>query len=205
MLPQRTWRMQHKSMQAGLGLSCRARPFPQRRVATAAAWKSDPKYNKYRQATLLWAQGRGGRLRGSQGQCRSGGPACRPLWHPPPKPSTATALACLPESRDRQTVEKEYYREWERTAALTEGGVQQPQTARSTLLALPPLIKYYLVPDPLRYIWFFIWQALLSVARRVQRLLILQGAGWARGVGPCREMVRRHRPSWRRMLCCMRD
>lgn len=69
-------------------------------------------------------------------------------------------------------MEKEYFREWERTTAVSH----HKATMLSTALCLPPLIKYYIVPTPLRYVWFFVWQALLAVARQVERRLILQGA-----------------------------
>ena len=72
-------------------------------------------------------------------------------------------------------MEKEYYREWERTAALTENFTHRQRTLLSTLASLPGLVQFYLVPGPVSFVWFWIWQAVLAVVRQVQRRLVLLG------------------------------
>ncbi len=77
--------------------------------------------------------------------------------------------------RSRQTIEKEYFKEWERTTALAENYEGRQRTALSTLASLPLVVKYYIVPGPVRFLWFWIWQALLAVAQQIRKRLILLG------------------------------
>lgn len=76
-------------------------------------------------------------------------------------------------------MEQDYYRQWEKTTLVAE---QQPHqvTALTLLTFLPTWFKFYVVPGPVRFVWFGVWQRLLRVAYRVQKVLVLQG-GLARG------------------------
>ena len=71
-------------------------------------------------------------------------------------------------------MEQDYYRQWEKTTLVAE---QQPHqvTALTLLTFLPTWFKFYVVPGPVRFVWFGVWQRLLRVAYRVQKVLVLQG------------------------------
>ena len=55
----------------------------------------------------------------------------------------------------------------------------------ATLLAfLPGWVKYYLVPAPLRFVWFFVWLALKRAAYCAHKVIVLQGGPrWAGALG----------------------
>ncbi len=87
-------------------------------------------------------------------------------------------------------MEKEYYREWERTTALTENYTHRQRTLASTLASLPGLVQFYFVPGPVSFVWFWIWQAVLTVARQVQRRLVLLGERlWTSDAASCRTQL----------------
>lgn len=78
-------------------------------------------------------------------------------------------------------MEKEYFREWERTTALKEDYGRHEPTVWSTLAALPLILKYYGIPGPIRYLLFWLGQLLAVVARKIQRQLVLAGKLWRQG------------------------
>lgn len=81
-------------------------------------------------------------------------------------------------------VEQEYFQEWERTTAISEDYVDRQPTVLSTLASLPNVVKYYIIPGPLRFVWYWIWKGLLHALRQLQRALVLQGAS-RRAVRAC--------------------
>lgn len=53
---------------------------------------------------------------------------------------------------------------------------QQGSTALSKAASLAAIVKFYVLPGPVRFVWFYVWQAFLAVLRQIRHKIILQGA-----------------------------
>ena len=102
------------------------------------------------------------------------------------------------DRRTRQQIERDTLRDWKRITVLTHEVGNRPMTAATLLAFLPPWFKYYVVPAPLRFVWYFVWLALQRVVHRARRAMVLQGV-WrgerGRGGGGGARPSLRHRPA----------
>ncbi|PRW59883.1 hypothetical protein C2E21_1370 [Chlorella sorokiniana] len=78
--------------------------------------------------------------------------------------------------KSRQELEQDYFREWNdmSRAALQEG--KQPMTPWTLLAALPRMIRYYVIPAPLRFLVFLVVYVAQLAAHRLRKLAVLTGA-----------------------------
>jgi hypothetical protein len=77
--------------------------------------------------------------------------------------------------RSRQDIEREYYREWERTTLIAKEELDRPMTIMTFLTFLPTWFKFYGLPGPVRFIIYLLWQKAAGVGHKVHTKLVLQG------------------------------
>ena len=78
--------------------------------------------------------------------------------------------------RSRQDIEKEYYREWERTTIVAKEDINRPMTLVTFLAFLPTWLKFYGLPGPVRFVVFLLWQRAAAAAHVIHRKLVIAGA-----------------------------
>ncbi|KAG7670051.1 hypothetical protein NADE_006293 [Nannochloris sp. 'desiccata'] len=77
--------------------------------------------------------------------------------------------------RSRQDIEREYYREWERTTLVAKEELDQPMTIMTFLTFLPTWFKFYGLPGPVRFIIYLLWQRAAAFGHKLHKKLVLQG------------------------------
>ena len=81
----------------------------------------------------------------------------------------------LPMCRSRSDIERDYINSWKEITAR-DGRALPPLTILSVLRFVPYWLKYVVIPEPLRFVWFLIWSQMKAVEHRLHRQLVLQGA-----------------------------
>lgn len=77
--------------------------------------------------------------------------------------------------RSRSDIERDYVNGWKEVTAR-DGRPLPPMTPLSVLRFVPFWIKYVIVPEPLRFVWWLITCRWRAVEHRVHRHLVLEGA-----------------------------
>jgi hypothetical protein len=77
--------------------------------------------------------------------------------------------------RSRQDIEREYYREWERTTLVAKEELDRPMTIMTFLTFLPTWFKFYGLPGPVRFIISLLYQKAAAIGHKLHKKLVLQG------------------------------
>lgn len=77
--------------------------------------------------------------------------------------------------RSRRDIEKDYYREWERTTLLAEEELNRPMTVLTFLAFLPTWMKFYALPGPLRFLCYLTWRKISAFGHSVHKQLVIAG------------------------------
>ena len=75
--------------------------------------------------------------------------------------------------RSRFDIEQDYLRQWKETTA--RDGYEQPLTFLSFLWFVPVFVKFYVIPGPLRYLWWLVWVRIQAAQHALHKRVILQG------------------------------
>ncbi len=77
--------------------------------------------------------------------------------------------------RSRQEIERDYYREWERTTLVAREVLDRPMTIFTFLAFLPTWFKFYGLPGPVRFALYLLSRRVAVVAHTLHRRAVLQG------------------------------
>lgn len=78
--------------------------------------------------------------------------------------------------RSRQDIERDYYREWERTTLIAKEELDRPMTIFTFLAFLPTWFRFYGLPGPVRFVLYLIWQRVAAAGHKVHKKLVIEGA-----------------------------
>ena len=84
----------------------------------------------------------------------------------------ATSTYC----RSRRDIERDYYRDWERSTLIDEEELNRPMTIWTFMRFLPVWARFYALPGPLRYVLYLVWRQAAFVGLRIRKHFVLQGA-----------------------------
>ncbi|KAL4458184.1 hypothetical protein ABPG75_013049 [Micractinium tetrahymenae] len=76
----------------------------------------------------------------------------------------------------RQDLEVAYFKEWEETTVLAEQEGRRKMTLLTMLAFLPNFIKFYLIPGPIRYVWWLIWSVVREAGYQLRKKAVVAGA-----------------------------
>lgn len=76
----------------------------------------------------------------------------------------------------RQDLEVAYFKEWEETTVLAEQEGRRKMTLLTMLAFLPTFIKFYVVPGPIRYVWWLIWSVVREAGYQLRKKAVIAGA-----------------------------
>jgi hypothetical protein len=78
--------------------------------------------------------------------------------------------------RSRRDIERDYYKDWERTTLIAEEELNRPMTPLTFMSFLPTWFRFYGLPGPVRFLCYVIWKRIALVTHLVHKKLTLLGA-----------------------------
>ena len=87
-----------------------------------------------------------------------------------------TNFTSLFPHRSRQDIEREYYRDWERTTLVAKEELDRPMTIMTFLTFLPTWFKFYGLPGPVRFVISLLYRKAAAIGHKLHKKLVIQGA-----------------------------
>ena len=90
-------------------------------------------------------------------------------------------VVCHPEfphpspPRSRRDIERDYYREWERTTLVADEELNRPMTLLTFVTFLPTWAKFYALPGPVRFVIYLVYRRLAAVGHVLHKRLVIEG------------------------------
>lgn len=92
--------------------------------------------------------------------------------------------------RSRTEIERDIIKEWKETTG--SDGNEVPNTVRSVLAYGASWLKYNIVPEVVRYLWWLVWVRIVALGMQLRRKAVMQGAAldvWLAASGPAKRRI----------------